>query len=122
MIPVEHLISPDAARSLRTVRVHDLSVPGNLSRVSWKLSRTVLRGGTNSNVGPLLGELSRGLVSDETVRWARARYADYLAGKVSEDDMCAEMVTMNRGLAEAEIVRAAVPFFEEKIAEGFSPT
>jgi hypothetical protein len=36
------------------VRVHDLSVPGNLSRVSWKLSRTVLRGGTNRNVGPLL--------------------------------------------------------------------
>ncbi|MGA2354934.1 MAG: hypothetical protein ABSG02_10570, partial [Terriglobales bacterium] len=23
--------------------------------MSWKLSRTVLRGGTNSNVGPLLG-------------------------------------------------------------------
>jgi putative SOS response-associated peptidase YedK len=38
------------------VRVHDLSVPGNLSRVSWKLSRTVLRGGTNSNVGPLLAQ------------------------------------------------------------------
>jgi len=38
------------------VRVHDLSVSGNLSRVSWKLSRTVLRGGTNSNVGPLLGQ------------------------------------------------------------------
>jgi putative SOS response-associated peptidase YedK len=37
------------------VRALDLSVPGNLSRVSWKLSRTVLRGGTNSNVGPLLG-------------------------------------------------------------------
>src|SRR5437868_3981085 len=54
MIPAGHPISPDAARSLRTVRVHDLSVPGNLSRVSWKLSRTVLRGGTNSNVGPLL--------------------------------------------------------------------
>jgi putative SOS response-associated peptidase YedK len=43
---------------LRIVRVHDLSVPGNLSRVSWKLSRTVLRGGTNSNVGPLLGKKS----------------------------------------------------------------
>ena len=38
------------------MRVHDLSVPGSLSRVSWKLSRTVLRGGTNSNVGPLLGQ------------------------------------------------------------------
>src|ERR1019366_5291876 len=49
-------ICPDATPSLRIVRVHDLSVPGNLSRVSWKLSRTVLRGGTNSNVGPLLGK------------------------------------------------------------------
>ena len=66
-------------------------------------------------------ELSRGLVSDDVVRWARARYADYLAGKVSEDDMCAEMVTMNRGLSEAEVVSAAVPFFEEKIATGIFP-
>ena len=47
-------MSLDAARSLRTVRVHDLSVPGNLSRVSWKLLRTVLRGGTRRKVGPLL--------------------------------------------------------------------
>ena len=54
MIPVGHRISPDATRSLRIVRVHDLSVPGNLSRVSWKLSRTVLRGGTRRKVGPLL--------------------------------------------------------------------
>lgn len=64
-------------------------------------------------------ELSRGLVSDETVRWARARYADYVAGKVSEDDMCAEMVTMNRGLAEAEMIRAAEDFFEKKMLRGF---
>lgn len=40
--------------SLRIVRVH-LSVSGDLSRVSWQLSSTVVRGGTNSNVGPLLG-------------------------------------------------------------------
>lgn len=64
-------------------------------------------------------ELSRGLVPDETVRWARARYADYVAGKVSEDDMCAEMVTMNRGLAEAEMIRAAEDFFEKKMLRGF---
>ena len=43
-------------------------------------------------------ELKRGLVADDVVRWARARYEEYLAGKVSEDDMCAEMVTINRGL------------------------
>jgi putative SOS response-associated peptidase YedK len=41
------------------VRVHDLSVSGGLSRVSWKLSRTVLRGGTNGNIGPLLGQKTR---------------------------------------------------------------
>jgi phosphoserine phosphatase len=66
-------------------------------------------------------ELSRGLVSDETVRWARARYSDYLAGNVSEDDMCAEMVTMNRGIAVVDLVRAAAPFFEQEIAEGIFP-
>src|SRR6266436_4451692 len=66
-------------------------------------------------------ELSRGVVSDEIVRWARARYADYLAGKVSEDDMCAEMVTMNRGLGEADVVCAAAPFFDEQIAPGIFP-
>ena len=66
-------------------------------------------------------ELSRGLVSDETVRWARARYSDYLAGNVSENEMCAEMVTMNRGIAEADVVRAAAPFFEQEIAEGIFP-
>ena len=66
-------------------------------------------------------ELSRGMVSDEIVRWARARYADYLAGKVSEDDMCAEMVTMNRGLPEAEVERQASAFFEAVIARDIFP-
>src|SRR5205809_1257429 len=51
-------IYPDVTPSLRIVRVHDLSVPGNLSRVSWKLSRTVLRGGTSRKVGPLLDKRS----------------------------------------------------------------
>jgi hypothetical protein len=32
--------------------------------VSWKLSRTVLRGGTNSNVGPLLGRQRYGCVNE----------------------------------------------------------
>ncbi len=64
-------------------------------------------------------ELNRGLVSADIVRWAWARYADYLAGKVSEDDMCAEMVTINRGLLEADVMRAAEEFFEAKMVDGF---
>ncbi|MGH9547229.1 MAG: HAD family hydrolase [Terriglobales bacterium] len=66
-------------------------------------------------------ELSRGLVADDIVRWARARYAEYLAGKVSEDDMCAEMVTINRGLLEADVMRAAEEFFDAKMVSGFFP-
>ncbi len=56
-------------------------------------------------------ELTRGLVSDDVVRWARARYEDYLVGTVSEDDMCAEMVTINRGLPVADVMHAAEEFF-----------
>jgi HAD superfamily phosphoserine phosphatase-like hydrolase len=57
-------------------------------------------------------ELTRGVVSKETARWARARYADYRAGKVSEDDMCGEMVTLHRGLDEADVLRLAREYFE----------
>jgi len=62
-------------------------------------------------------ELKREVVSDEIVRWARARYADYRAGKVSEDDMCGEMVTMNQGLREAEALELARTFFAENFLQ-----
>jgi phosphoserine phosphatase len=66
-------------------------------------------------------ELSRGLVSDAVVRWARPRYADYKAGKVDEDTMCAEMVTMHRGLADADVQRAARSYFDENFVDQFFP-
>jgi len=52
-------------------------------------------------------ELDQGLVSDEIVRWARPRYADYRAGNVDEEVMCGEMVTMHRELREALVQEAA---------------
>ena len=58
-------------------------------------------------------ELKQGLVPDEIVRWARPRYADYKAGKVSEEQMCGEMVTMHAGLREDVVQRAASRYFEE---------
>ena len=58
-------------------------------------------------------EMKRGVVSDEVVRRMRARYADYKAGKVAEDDMCGEMVTMHKGLAEAEVLALARQYFAE---------
>ena len=66
-------------------------------------------------------ELSRGLFPHEVVRWARQRYADYKAGKVGEDDMCAEMATIHRGLADADIQRAADQFVEEHFVTQIFP-
>ena len=61
-------------------------------------------------------ELRRGVVSDEMVRWARARYAEYRAGKVSEDDMCGQMVTIHQGLKESDVLQVARIFFQENFA------
>ena len=75
----------------------------------------------DSGEGFFSWELTRGVVSDETVRWARQRYADYKAGKVSEDDMCAEMATMHCGLTEAQVQRAANQFVEENFVTQIFP-
>jgi phosphoserine phosphatase len=66
-------------------------------------------------------ELKRGVVTDDVVHWARARYADYKAGKVSEDDMCGDMVTLHKGLKEAEVLRLAGQFFEENFVGRIFP-
>jgi HAD superfamily phosphoserine phosphatase-like hydrolase len=55
-------------------------------------------------------EIRRGIVSNEIGRAMRVRYTDYKAGKVSEDDMCAELVTMHRGLSDAAMMEAASEF------------
>ena len=66
-------------------------------------------------------EMKQGLVSDDIVRWAKARYADYKAGKVSEDIMCGEMATMNHGLRDDLLQEAANRYFPEGIAPNIFP-
>lgn len=55
-------------------------------------------------------EMKHGVVFSEVARAMRARYAEYKAGKVSEEDMCGEMVTMHKGLSEAAMMEAATEF------------
>jgi phosphoserine phosphatase len=57
-------------------------------------------------------EIETGVVPAEIGDAMRARYAEYKAGKVSEDDMCGEMVTMHRGMSEAVIMNAAADFMK----------
>jgi HAD superfamily phosphoserine phosphatase-like hydrolase len=55
-------------------------------------------------------ELKRGVVSQEVAGAMRARYAEYKAGKVSEEDMCGEMVTMHKGLSDSAMMETASEF------------
>ena len=55
-------------------------------------------------------EMKHGVVSAEVANAMRARYAEYKAGKVSEDGMCGEMVTMHQGLTDAAMMQAAKQF------------
>lgn len=66
-------------------------------------------------------EMKRGLVSPQVSDAARARYAEYRLGKVSEDDMCGEMVTINKGLLEADVIQAADEYFSSNIVKNIFP-
>src|SRR5258708_7300488 len=55
-------------------------------------------------------EIKRGLVAAEVAQAMRARYVEYKAGKVSEDEMCGEMVTMHKGMTEDAMMDAAAIF------------
>jgi hypothetical protein len=66
-------------------------------------------------------EMDHGLVSDDIARWALARHADYKAGRVSEEVMCGEMVTLHKGLEEAVIQEATDRFFEDNLVSGIFP-
>jgi phosphoserine phosphatase len=66
-------------------------------------------------------ELDQGLVSAKVERWARPRYDDYRAGKVAEEVMCGEMVTMHRGLREELVRQAADTYFAQAVVPNIFP-
>jgi phosphoserine phosphatase len=66
-------------------------------------------------------ELENKFVPDQVIRWARPRYADYRAGKVAEEVMCGEMVTMHVRMREEIVQRACDAYFEKAIAPGIFP-
>jgi phosphoserine phosphatase len=65
--------------------------------------------------------MKQGMVSREVERWVSARHADYRRGKVAEEVMCGEMVTMYRGLREEAVQQATDEYFELGIAPGIFP-
>jgi len=67
----------------------------------------------DSGVGFMNWSIEQGLVSRSTSDWLDTRYRAYMAGKVSELDICAEMVQIYAGLREQELRDAAARFVHE---------
>lgn len=61
------------------------------------------------------------LMRKDVAARAAARYRDYKAGKVDEETMCGEMVTVHAGFSITDLERGAEEFFREKVAMHIFP-
>jgi HAD superfamily phosphoserine phosphatase-like hydrolase len=66
-------------------------------------------------------ELKEAWLPEEISRWIRSRYAEYKEGKVAEEVMCGEMVTIHRGMREEVVQRACDAYFAREIAPTIFP-
>ncbi len=66
-------------------------------------------------------EIERSLVPPNLAELALARYQDYIAGKVEEETMCGEMVTINSGLRERLLEEVAEEFFAGVVEKRIFP-
>jgi HAD superfamily hydrolase (TIGR01490 family) len=66
-------------------------------------------------------EIERGMLPQKIVDWALPRYDDYKAGKVAEDVMCGEMVTINAGIRMQTLEEAAEEFFSSIVEPRIFP-
>jgi phosphoserine phosphatase len=66
-------------------------------------------------------ELKQGLVSEQIASAMRQRHTEYKAGKVAEDVMCGEMVTMHHGMSEEVVQQASDTWFPAAIGTNIFP-
>ena len=69
--------------------------------------------GGDSGHGFMVWTMDQGLLSRSTSDWMDTRYRAYLAGSVSELQICGDMVQMYAGLHEQELRSAAARYFNE---------
>ncbi|HEY4903877.1 MAG TPA: HAD-IB family phosphatase [Candidatus Sulfotelmatobacter sp.] len=58
-------------------------------------------------------EIKQGIISKSLGLKMQDRYAEYKAGRVSEEEMCGELVTMHAGMPEAELIKASIEFLDQ---------
>lgn len=71
--------------------------------------------------GFLFWSLEQGLVSRSTCDWIDRRYRAYQAGKVSEVEICGQMVQIYAGLRDQELRAAAARYVEEFVRPRIFP-
>jgi phosphoserine phosphatase len=69
----------------------------------------------------LVWSLEQGLVSRSTSDWIDTRYRAYLAGKVSELEICGEIVQIYAGLRDKELRRSAAEFVQQFVEPRIFP-
>jgi phosphoserine phosphatase len=69
----------------------------------------------DSGYGFMVWSIEQGLVSRSTSDWIDNRHRAYRAGKISEMDICGEMVQIYAGLREQELRAAAALYVEEQV-------
>jgi HAD superfamily phosphoserine phosphatase-like hydrolase len=77
--------------------------------------------GGDSGSAFLAWSLEQGLVSRSTSDWIDTRYRGYLAGKVSELEICGEIVQIYAGLRDQELRTAAAEFVQQFVAPRVFP-
>jgi phosphoserine phosphatase len=75
----------------------------------------------DSGYGFMVWTLEQGLVSRSTSDWIDTRHRAYQAGKVSELEICGEMVQIYAGLHEDELRAAAAQYVKEFVLERVFP-
>ncbi len=75
----------------------------------------------DSGYGFMEWSIEQGLVSRSTADWIDTRYRAYLAGTVTELQICGEMVQMYAGLQEAELRSAAARYVDAIVRPRFFP-
>jgi HAD superfamily hydrolase (TIGR01490 family) len=80
---------------------------------------TLWRG--DSGKGFMDWEIENKLISEEVASWGRARYAEYVEGKVDEEAMCGEMVAWHKGLKISDLEDAGERYVVERIEKRIFP-
>ncbi len=111
--PVSYHLSAKAAAFVHSVLALNPKV------AAFDCDSTLWQG--DSGMDFMYWEIEHKLISEEVSRWVLTRYQEYLAGKVSEEEMCGEMVQIHRNIPVARIIAAAQRFFFEVVEHRIFP-